>query len=51
MFSEEDGNHERLKQNSEAHLQLYKLYIKKQGKFDLNPNEKAKKEIKMAVKF
>ena len=38
LFSEEDGNYERLKQNSEAYLQLYKLHLKKQGRFDLNPN-------------
>lgn len=51
IFDEEDGTHENLKQNSDAHFQLYKLYLKKQGRYDLNPNEKAKKEIKMAVKF
>ena len=51
IFNEEDVTHERLKQNSDAHFQLYKLYLKKQGKYDVNPNEKAKKEIKMAVKF
>jgi hypothetical protein len=32
-------------------LLLYKLYLKKQGNYDLTPNEKAKKHIKAANQF
>lgn len=51
IFMEESGTYENLKQNSDAHFQLFKMYLKKQGKFESNSNDKARKEIKLAVKF
>lgn len=47
----EDGTYENLKQNSDAHFTLFKLHLKKQGKHNLNSNQLARKEIKLAVKF
>jgi tetratricopeptide repeat protein 21B len=51
VFAEENGPTDRLKQNVEANLQLYKLYIKKQGPYDLSMNEKARKYIKTAAQL
>ena len=39
----EDGTYENLKQNSDAHFQLFKLHLKKQGKYNFNANEDARK--------
>ncbi len=40
---EESGTYEALKQNSDAHLQLFRMYLKAHNKFDSNANEKARK--------
>jgi len=40
-----------LKQNVDANLHLYKLYIKKQGPYDYSVNEKARKYIKTATQL
>lgn len=43
IFMKEDGTYENLKQNSEAHFNLFKLHLKKQGKHVLSSNEQARK--------
>lgn len=43
IFMEESGTYEALKQNSDAHLQLFRMYLKSQNKFDSSANEKARK--------
>lgn len=48
---QETGSYEALKQNSDAHLQLFRMYLKAQNKFDSTSNQKARKQIKLAVKF
>jgi hypothetical protein len=35
----------------DANLLLYKLYLKKQGPYDFNPNEKSRKYIKTATQL
>ena len=35
----EDGTYENLKQNSDAHFQLFKLHLKKQGKYNFNEQQ------------
>lgn len=42
-FNEDGGNYEKLKQNVEAHFNMYKLHLKRQGHLNLNANEDAKK--------
>jgi RNase P subunit RPR2 len=51
IFSEENGPTERLKQNVDANLHLYKLHIKKQGPLDYSANEKARNYIKTATQI
>jgi hypothetical protein len=43
IFMDESGTYEVLKQNSDAHLQLYKMLLKSDYKMDGNTNERAKK--------
>jgi hypothetical protein len=43
VFNDEGANYEKLKQCVEAHFQLYKVHIKKRGKFNFDPNEDARK--------
>lgn len=51
IFTEQTGPTDRLKQNVEANLHLYKLYIKKQGAYDFSVNEKARTYIKTATQL
>jgi hypothetical protein len=51
IFMEEKGPTDRLKQNVDANLQLYKLNLKRQGPLNLVPNEKARKHIKTAAQL
>lgn len=51
VFSEDNGPADRLKQNVDANLHLYKLHIKKQGPYDFSVNEKARKYIKTATQL
>lgn len=51
IFTEENGPTDRLKQNVDANLHLYKLYIKKQGPYDYSVNERARKYIKTATQL
>lgn len=51
VFAEENGPTDRLKQNVDANIQLYKLYLKKQGPYDYSPNEKSRKYIKTATQL
>lgn len=39
VFNEEGATYDKLKQAVEAHFLLYKVHLKKRGKFNFDPNE------------
>jgi hypothetical protein len=51
VFNEENSTYEKLKQAVEAHFLLYQVHLKKRGKFNFDPHEEARKEIKTATQY